>query len=58
MARPGTLYNAFQAELRTSLALLDTVRELRFPPPAGRAFTSLPYFQVALIGELVFCAAS
>jgi hypothetical protein len=54
MARPATLYKSFDDELTTSLALLDTVRALRFPASANRRFTALPYFQVALVAELVF----
>jgi hypothetical protein len=54
MARPVRLLSNFEQDLDRSIALVDTVRELRFPPSSGRQFPALPNFQVALIGELAF----
>jgi hypothetical protein len=54
MARPAKLLQTFEEELDRSVALLDAVRELRFPPSAGRRFPALPNFQLALIAELSF----
>jgi hypothetical protein len=54
MARPAQLARNFEQDLDRSIALLDTIRELRFPEASGRRFRALPNFQVALIGELAF----
>ena len=54
MARPENLLQTFEDDLDRSLALLDTIRELRFPASAGKRFQALPNFQVALIAELAF----
>lgn len=54
MPRPATLLQTFEEELDRSVALLDAVRELRFPPSARRRFPALPNSQLALIAELSF----
>lgn len=46
--------SALDSELNKAVALVDSVRELRFPQSSSRRFPALPNFQVALIAELAF----
>jgi hypothetical protein len=50
---PG-LVDTFERDLRKSIALVDSVQELRFPAAAQKRFPALPYLQVTLIAELAF----
>src|SRR5688572_28131810 len=54
MASPAQALQTLTNDFTSSVALVDTVRQLRYPASSGRRFTALPHFQTALIAELAF----